>query len=122
MISYMDEIRNDLGPSSWTAADRRLVDELLTIGSEFGDQTHHSGRVDYLIRFLVNVANHTVQEKVRHYFLILVSEGGIITVAKVGELEPYRGGVFTFQEQWVNEICSRFRVFRQQLKDLVLLC
>jgi hypothetical protein len=115
VISYSDEIQNGLGPSAWREADRRLVDALHTIGREFGDQVHTSGSADYLVRFLVNVTDITVQERVRNYFLVLVSGEGIDTVTKIGDEELSREGPLTFEESWVDEICNRFRAFRERL-------
>jgi len=114
MISYSDEIRNGIGPSLWREADRRLSDALHTIGQEFGDQIHTSGPVDYLVRFLVNATDITVREEVRNYFLVIVSDDGVDTVAKVGNEEPSKEGALTFQEPFVDEIGNRFRAFRQR--------
>jgi hypothetical protein len=115
MISYMDEQRNTIAPSPWIEADRRLVDAILAIGSEFGDQSHTSGPVDYLIRFLVNVPDTAVREKIPNYFLVLVTNDGVDTVTKIGDEEPSRGGHIMFQKEWEDGIRDRFRAFRQRL-------
>lgn len=116
MISYSDYHFGSGDPSSaWKEADRRLFEAMHATGQEFGDEVHTSGPVDYLVRVLENVNDITVREKVPNYFLILVSSDGIDTVTKVGNEEPSRGGALTFQEPWKNEICDRFRAFRQRL-------
>ena len=115
MISYSDEIAYGVAPNAWREASQRLSESLHTVGQEFGDQAHTSGSVDYLVRFLVNATDITVREKVWNHFLVLVSNNGIETVTKVGNEEQSRGGTLTFQEPWVDEICNRFRIFRQRL-------
>jgi hypothetical protein len=115
MISYTEEVRNGLAPSAWREAGLRPTDTLLAIGSEFNDQVHISGPVDYFIRFLVNVTDIVEQEKGRNFFHVLVSNKGIDTVIKVGDEKPFSGGALTFQQPWEDEIYNRFRTFRRRL-------
>ena len=115
MISYFDETRNGLGPIQWTDSEHRLSDMLLSIGSEFGDETHTSGPIDYLIRFLVNETDMAVREGIRNYFLVVVGRDGITVVSKIGDEQPSLSGLCSFEESWVDTIVDRFRVFRQGL-------
>ena len=117
MISYTDEIRyGDFRQiSAWSEENGRLGDALQAVSQEFGDKVHTSGLLDYLVRFMVNPTDITVRKKVPNFFLVIVSADGIDTVTRVGNEEPSRGGALTFQEPWVDEICDRFRSFRQRL-------
>lgn len=119
VISYFDQIKGSGSFAEFTDRSQELIEALDEIGRAAGDETHTSGRADYVVRLTTpSWTSQTIPAK--NGFVVAADADSVSVMTKIedGDLVPVTR--FNATDPWFDGVREEFQAFRDQLETASL--